>query len=66
MKVRAPQGKRLSTTGDFEADRVLHDYRAAKKLEKERKGRQWRGAAAAATNRRLLIGNCAIFKPPRS
>lgn len=53
-------------TGDREADRLLHEYHAAKRLEKTRaKDPAWRLAAAAASSRRLLIGNCKLFRSPR-
>lgn len=56
MKLRAGKCKPLSHTGDPEADAVLHRYYAAKKLSKARNTPQWKLAAAAAGNRRLLIG----------
>lgn len=65
MKVKAPKPKMLSSTGDFEIDSLLHAYRAKKKLGKDMNDQRWQQAAAAAANRRLLIGNCAIFKSPR-
>lgn len=53
-------------SGDEEADRILQHYHAAKKLEKTRaKDPAWQLAAAAAGDRRLLIGNCKIFRSPR-
>ena len=65
MKVHAPKARMLSATGDFEADLMIHAVKAAKKLEKERKKPSWLQAQATATNRRLLIGNCKLFRPPR-
>lgn len=65
MKLRAPKAKMLSNTGDFEVDMLLHNYRAAKKLNKDKLDPRWQQAAAAASDRRLLIGNCAIFRSPK-
>lgn len=43
--------------GSFEADLMLHQYFAKKKLDKQRrKDRQWKLAAAAAAEGRLLNG----------
>lgn len=53
-------------TGIQEVDDVLHKYYAARNLEKRRaKDGQWRMAQACASDRRLLIGNCKIFRSPR-
>jgi hypothetical protein len=65
MKVKAPKPKRLSNTGNVEVDDLLHAYRAKKKLVKEMLQPRWQQAAAAAADRRLLIGNCAVFRSPR-
>lgn len=65
MKLRAPKPKMLSSTGDYEADRIIHHVRAAKKLEKERSKQPWQMASAAASDRRLLIGNSRVFRMPK-
>jgi hypothetical protein len=65
MKVKAPKPKMLSNTGDFEVDSMLHAYRAKKKLGKDKQKQPWKQAAAAAADRRLLIGNCSVFRAPR-
>jgi hypothetical protein len=65
MRVKAPKPKMLSDTGDFEVDVMLHAYRAKKKLAKDKRQPRWQQAAAAAADRRLLIGNCRLFKSPR-
>lgn len=65
MKVKAPKKKMLSNTGNFEVDMLLHNYRASKQLVKDMSQPRWQQAAAAAADRRMLIGDCAIFKSPR-
>lgn len=53
-------------TGDPVADRILHEYYAAKDIDKKRAtDPQWQMAAACASNRRLLIGNSKVFRSPR-
>lgn len=65
MKVRAPKARMLSHTGDQEADELIHAVRARAKLEKARRKVGWQLAAATAASRRLLIGNCRIFRTPK-
>lgn len=45
-------------------EQLLQLYHGAKRLEKLMKRDRWKLAAAANADRRLIIGNCHIFKPP--
>lgn len=55
-KVRAGKVAPKNILGDVEADEILHAYKAAKKLDWQRKkDTRWQLAAAAGADRFLLI-----------
>lgn len=66
MKVGGKVKPRKYYTNDEKADEVLNKYYAAKRLAKKRASDPaWKMAAAAASDRRLLIGKCKLFRSPR-
>lgn len=50
---------------DEEASAIIHAVGATKRLAKARKQDNWKLAAATATDRRMLIGSCRLFRTPR-
>lgn len=51
--------------GDPEASRIIHNAHAVSRLAKAIKNPKWKMARATATDKRVLIGNCHIFKAPK-
>lgn len=66
MKVGGKVKPRKYYTNDERANELLNKYHASKRLAKMRvKDPAWLMAAAAASDRRLLIGKCKLFRSPR-
>lgn len=51
--------------GDPELDQAIHDAGMSNRLKKARKDKAWQLAQAAASDRRMLIGRCILFRSPR-
>lgn len=66
MKVGGKVKPHKYYANDADANELLNRYHAAKKLAKKRAfDPKWKMAAAAASDRRLLIGKCKAFRAPR-
>lgn len=66
MKVGGKVKPRRYYTNDESANELLNKYHASKRLAKVRaKDPTWLMAAAAASDRRLLIGKSKVFRSPR-